>query len=315
MVSSSISSFFNNVGFQLKKHSPEILTGLGVAGYAGATVLACVATVKVVKVIEEAKEELDGIDESVNDPNSSYSEEDAKADRKKVYLHSAGCIAKHYAPAVGLSIASAASIFYANGVLNKRNAGLAASLASSTLGLKEYRRRVIEKFGDDGKELDKAFRYGLKEEEIKEEIVDENGKKKIVKKKVKTIDSNSKVKNVSYIRRFDWTNPYYKEDINYILFFLRSQQNYFNDKLRAYPKNGHIWMNSVDTALGFKETEEGQIVGWRYDPDDPYIDNFIDFNLCEAYAEDEYGIKRPVVMIEYNVDGSILNKIKWDEED
>ena len=46
-----------NIELGLKKHSPQILIGFGVAGMVGATVLAVAATPKAMKLIEEKKEE------------------------------------------------------------------------------------------------------------------------------------------------------------------------------------------------------------------------------------------------------------------
>ena len=42
----SLGRTVNRVGFKLKKHSPEILTGIGIAGMISATVMAVRATPK-----------------------------------------------------------------------------------------------------------------------------------------------------------------------------------------------------------------------------------------------------------------------------
>ena len=54
----NVTRSFNKVGFQLKKHSPEILTGIGIAGMITTTFLAVRATPKALELIEEKKDEL-----------------------------------------------------------------------------------------------------------------------------------------------------------------------------------------------------------------------------------------------------------------
>lgn len=305
---------FNSIGFELKRHGPDILIGVGLVGGAAATVLACIATTKVTEVFDDAEAELDAIDDTL-EKVEDYTEEEAEKDRRKVIMRAGGKTIGLYAPAAGVAIASATSIICGAGWQNKRLIGATSIASAATLGIKDIRNGLIKKYGkEEGIKLYNELRNGIKEEEIEEEVVDKNGKKKKVKKVVKVLDKEKNVKTISYVRIFDWHNPYYRDDMTYNLFFIKAQQNYFNDKLKSFVRGGYVFMNEVDEALGFPKTEAGQVVGWRYDPDDAYIDNFIDFSATEVYKEDEYGIKRPVIVLEYNVDGSILNKIDWEVE-
>ena len=63
-IMTKVSGTFNKVGFQLKKHSPEILVVAGVVGTVASAVLACKATLKVDKVLDETKEKMDKVHES-----------------------------------------------------------------------------------------------------------------------------------------------------------------------------------------------------------------------------------------------------------
>ena len=314
----SLTNIANVVGFQLKKHAPEIMIIGGIVGGTTATVLACIATTKTGDIIDEAKEELAIIRKSREDNSKEYTEKDAQRDITKVYARTGLSLAKNYSVSAIIGAASIASILGGTGILNKNNAGLAMAVSSSALEVKKIRDGLVKEFGEEkGKELYSKFIYGIEEGEIKEKIKDENGKVKTVKKVTKKVDG--KPIPISYIRQFDWTNKLYNEDMNYNWFFLRSQQNYFNDKLTA---DHFVFMNDVDKALGFDRTKPGQSVGWHHDPDNPYIDNYIDFNLTEAEAPYEYTDKdgnigvvmRPVILMEYNVDGSILNDIDWEKE-
>lgn len=297
--------------FEVKKYSPQIMIVGGVVGGIAGTVLACIKTKEALDVIEDAEIELEAI-QSTLDAKLDYTKEEAQKDRFHLYTHTAGKLVKIYAGPGLILVGSAAGILCGTGILNKRNAGLAASVASTTLSMNEYRKRLIDHFGEEeGKKLDKEFRYGLKETEIKEEVIDENGKKKTIKRKVKVLDENTK-RVTNYTRILDWTNPHYDNNLDYLLFFARAQQSYFNDKLYA---NRYVFMNDVDEALGFPKTKAGQIVGWRRDNTDEKIDNYIDFSIQEDWALDEYGLKRPILLLEYNVDGSILDKVDWEETD
>ena len=54
-----LAATFRNVKTAMAKHSPEILTGIGIAGMIGTTVLAVKATPKALRLIEERREELE----------------------------------------------------------------------------------------------------------------------------------------------------------------------------------------------------------------------------------------------------------------
>ena len=309
-----ISSITNTVNLELKKHGPEILIGAGLIGGAVTVVLACIATTKATEVIGEAEAELDAIDDTLK-TNDTYTEEEAVKDKRKVVLKAGGKTLGLYAPAIGVAAASTASIICGAGWQNKRLLGATSLATAASIGIKDIKDGLIKKYGkEEGLKLYNELRHGVKEEVIEEEVTDKNGKTKKVKKTVRVLDKESKVKNISYVRVYDWHNPYYRDDMTYNRFFVNAQQNYFNDKLKSFVRGGYVFMNEVDEALGFPKTEAGQIVGWRYDPDDPRIDNYIDFSVTEVYKDDEYGIKRPVLILEYNVDGSILNKVDWEVE-
>ena len=318
-VFNSLGKAFSTIGFQIRKHSPEIMIVGGIIGGAGATVLACIATAKSAEVVEEAKEELAEIDENLNGEDNEYTEEDAKKDKRSVYIHTGGRLALMYLPSVGLGIASVASILGGTGILNKRNAVLASSLAASIGEFNEYRKRLVEKFGEDGERIDKELRFGTEEVDIKEKIEDGNGKTKTVKKKVTAISNSEDFDG--YRRVFDPRNPYWDKDPTYCEVFLSARQAMFNDRLRAY---GYVFLNDVLEELGFPKTRVGQEVGWIYDPNNGNIDNYIDFGITPVQiirkdGQDEYtyienGDRCSGYLLDFNVDGSVLNKASFPDQ-
>ena len=99
-LASTVSGAFHKAGFQLKKHSPEILVVTGVVGTIVGAVMACKATTKVSDIVEKTKEDIDTIHECAENPEfaEEYTPEDAKKDLTIVYAKTAVEIGKAYAP-------------------------------------------------------------------------------------------------------------------------------------------------------------------------------------------------------------------------
>ena len=287
-------------GFQVKKHSPEILVVVGVAGVVTSTVMACKATTKAGDILEEHKNQMNAIDQVVKMDRDDYTEEDHKKDTTIVYTQTAIKFVKLYSPSIMIGVLSLGCIIYSHNILTKRNAALAAAYATVDRGFKEYRGRVIERFG---KELDHELRYNIKAQEFEKTEVDKKGNEKVVKETVNVADPNL---YSDYARFFDDGCNGWSKDPEQNLTFLKCQQAYANEKLKA---NGYLFLNDVYKMLGIPATKAGQIVGWIYDEKNPIGDNFVDFGL--------YDMNKPVVrdfvngyertiLLDFNVDGNIL---------
>lgn len=300
-IMSKASGALNKIGFGLKKRSPEILVAVGVVGTVVSAVMACKATTKINTILDETKEQLDKIHEYAGNPDvaEKYNAEDAKKDTAIVYGQAGVKLAKLYAPAVGLGILSISSILASNNILRKRNMAISAALAAATRDFKDYRNRVIERFG---KEVDHQLRYNIKAEEIEETVTDEKGKEKKVKKNIEVADPNAS----GYAKYFTRSNPYWEEDSSYVEMFLRSQQNFANDKLKA---NGHLTLNDVYDMLGFHDSKAGMVVGWIYDLDHPNGDNYVEFDVKKVNLPNEQGGYEEAYAIDFNVDGNIYNEM------
>ena len=300
-IMSKASGALNKIGFGLKKRSPEILVAVGVVGTVVSAVMACKATTKIDTILDETKNQLDKIHEYAENPDvaEKYNAEDAKKDTAIVYAQAGVKLAKLYAPAVGLGILSISSILASNNILRKRNMAISAALAAATQDFKDYRNRVIERFG---KEVDHQLRYNIKAEEIEETVTDEKGKEKKVKKRLEVADPNAS----GYVKYFTRSNPYWEEDSSYVEMFLRSQQNYANDKLKA---TGHLTLNDVYDMLGFHDSKAGMVVGWIYDLNHPNGDNYVEFDVKKVKLPNEQGGYEEAYAIDFNVDGNIYNEM------
>ncbi|MFR7739608.1 MAG: DUF6353 family protein [Flavonifractor plautii] len=156
----SVSLTFNKVGFQLQKKSPEILVAAGVVGVVVSAVMACQATPKALKVAEKTQDDVERIqsaeDSGVTQAGETYTKEDARGDRMQVYAHTGFQYIRLYAPAVLLGAASITCILTSHKLMRKRNMALAAAYATLDKHFKDYRGRVLERFGE---QVEKELRY------------------------------------------------------------------------------------------------------------------------------------------------------------
>ena len=300
----SMSRTFHRAGLTLQKHSPEILVGVGCISMVVSTVLACKATTKVAPVVENSKKKIDGIHMAIekkeNGDGTPYTPEDGKKDLALTYAKTGVELAKLYGPAIGVGALGLTCTLSAFGILHKRNLGLAAAYAAVDTSFKEYRGRVIERFG---KELDHELKYNIKSKEVEEIVVDENGEQKVEKK---TINIANPGKGSMYARFFDETSDCWEKNAEYNRMFLLQTQQYMNDKLR---RQGHLFLNEVHDALGMTRTQYGNVVGWVYNEKHPVGDNYVDFGIFDLYDETKRhfvnGFERSI-LLDFNVDGNVL---------
>lgn len=143
MSKGSLTKVVKDVQTAVKKHSPEILTGVGIAGMITTTVLAVRATPKALILIEEKKEEL-GVDKL------------APVDTVKAAW-------KCYIPSAAIGGVSIFCLIGASSVNLRRNAALATAYALSESTLRDYQKKVVEEIGEKKAKM-------VKEAVVKEKI-------------------------------------------------------------------------------------------------------------------------------------------------
>lgn len=129
----TVVKFIKSAQLAVTKHSPEILTGIGIAGMVTTTILAVKATPKALKIIEEKKND-EGVEELT-----------VKETVKATW--------KCYIPATVTGAASVACLVGASSVNARRNAALATAYKLSETALAEYRDKVIETVGEKKEHL------------------------------------------------------------------------------------------------------------------------------------------------------------------
>lgn len=296
----SVNGVASKTVMKLKKHSPEILVMAGIVGTVVSAVLACKATTKVAEILDETKGTLDTIYEGMETGainGQEYTTEDGKKDTVVVYAQTGMKLAKLYAPAIILGTLSITSILASNNILRKRNVVLGAAYAAIDKSFKEYRGRVIERFGE---QVDTELKYGIKAKKFEEIEVDpETGKEKKVKKTVMVADPNLQSDYAVY---FDSKSRNYETNPDYNRMFLKAQQAFANDKLQT---RGHLFLNEVLDDLDLPRTPAGQIVGWTKDGPDGYVN----FRIVEVERETEDGRHEPALLLDFNVEGNIWEKM------
>lgn len=296
----SVNGVASKTVMKLKKHSPEILVVAGIAGTVVSAVLACKATTKVAEILDETKGTLDTIHEGMETGainGQEYTTEDGKKDTVVVYAQTGMKLAKLYAPAIILGTLSITNILASNNILRKRNVALGAAYAAIDKSFKEYRGRVIERFGE---QVDTELKYGIKAKKFEEIEVDpETGKEKKVKKTVMVADPNLQSDYAVY---FDSKSRNYETNPDYNRMFLKAQQAFANDKLQT---RGHLFLNEVLDDLDLPRTPAGQIVGWTKDGPDGYVN----FRIVEVERETEDGRHEPALLLDFNVEGNIWEKM------
>lgn len=141
----NISKIINEIQKAVVKHSPEILTGLGIAGMITTTVLAVKSTPKALDLINDRKDEL----------------ETEKLPPIEVVKTAWKC----YIPAAVTCATSTACLIGASSVHLKRNAALATAYKLSESAISEYKDAVIDKIGEK------------KEQTIRDKVAEEKMKK------------------------------------------------------------------------------------------------------------------------------------------
>lgn len=123
-----VMKFIKSVRASASKHSPEILTAIGIAGMVTTTVLAVKATPKALKMIDDVKQE------------------EQKDELTPVETVKAAW--KPYIPAAVTGVASIACLIGSNSVHTKRNAALMTAYKISETALTEYKEKVVETIGE-----------------------------------------------------------------------------------------------------------------------------------------------------------------------
>lgn len=225
----NLSKFTKTTWAGLKKHSPAILTAIGIAGLVSATVMAVNATPKAIKLIEEA-----GYKKAA-DENPCMDMEYTPL----TALETVKVAWKPYLPVAITTVTSIACIVGASKVSSRRNAALATAYTVSETALREYKDKVKEIVGDK------------KEKEVRDAIAKDKIEKNPVSRNEVIITEHGD--SLCYD---PFTSRYFKSDMHK----LKSAINVVNHQML---QEGWVTLNDLYYELGLEEARAVDDIGWR----------------------------------------------------
>ena len=248
----------------LARKSPEILTGLGVAGFITTTILAVKATPKALELIEEEKRKqnlkiLDEAEQSDNDVCNHITHLKPTEVVKTCW--------KCYIPTVVIGVASTACIIGASSVSARRTAALATAYKLSETALAEYKDKVVETIGE---KKEKAVRDAIDKDHIDKNPVTK--KEVIITKAGETLCYDS------------LSGRYFKSDIEQI-------KKAVNELNRRMMNDMYISLNEFYDELDLGHTAIGYEVGWNIDG------GLLEIDFSSQIADDG----TPCIVVNYDV--------------
>lgn len=321
----SFKDFGNKIGFQLRKHKSGILAGTAIASSAAAFVLAFIKADDVKKKIEDHKARM----KELHDDIDEMGEDLLPAERRRLvaaeYGKTAWEITKTIGPAAALEVVAIGSIADLYKTDRSEKAILSSALSASYASMEVIRKRIAEKYGE---KAEKEIFLGEEEHEVEKVIVDEKGKEKTVKEKIKTY---SPVDPYAITWGWIWgTDEKGKEiaiptskyvpmyESNVLKFeFLKGCLRQANDELFI---NKRLSLARVYDILGYegylksKETiKMASMVGWVLNDEDqagdPYVKFGFDPQKNDQQTQDFVDEKLDHMILTFNCIGDIYSEI------
>lgn len=243
MTKQHVMKFAKDVGAVISKRSPEILTGLAIAGGVSTVILAVKATPKAMQLLEEAEQSKRDV--ITDEGRIDIPEEECRLTKKEV-IKTAW---KPYIPAAITGAISIACVIGSRSVSARRNAALATAYQLSEAALSEYKDKVVETIGE------------VKEREIQEEIA----KDRVEKHPVQVENIFETGKGDTLFLEY-YSGRWFKSSINAV----EAAKNTINARLNSYD---YVSLNEFYEELGLAGTGLGNDLGWNR-----YYDGLIDVN-------------------------------------
>lgn len=271
----------------LRRHGPEILTGIGIVGFGATTYLVGKAVLEAQQPLEDIKKRVQAV---ANQPiTEEYTEKKRTQEVGKTWLIESVKIVRIFAPAIVTGSVSVFCIIASHGIMRRQQTSLVAAYMALDNAYRSYRKRVQEELGPE-KEME-LYR-GIRVREITTDGEEYTACQ---------IDTDEFLPS-PYAKWFNESNPNWQPTAEWNVQFVLGQQQYANDRLTAF---GFVFLNEVYDMLGLPRTQYGQAVGWLKKGDG---DGYIDFGIYEVHD----GNKQAFVngfetdcLLDFNVDGII----------
>lgn len=267
-----IKQLLTQAGRTVTKHSPMILTGMGVVGLGATAYFSYKSRTRVEEIVS-------GIEEDRNN--------DVVVDRLEVAKELTGALALP----VTLGVTSVACIVLSYKVQNNRIVTLAGALAASTAEQAFYREKYKRVHGE---EAYKSFSAPTEQQSF--DTVDEKGNAQ------STIEEIRKDMPGVYGEWFDKSSEYTSDDHSYNMAYVDS----VDEKLQLVLfQKGSLLLNEVREALGFERTRAGALMGWTT------ADTFELGRTVTHVYNPESGLKEPQIYIRWHEPKYIYDSVEF----
>lgn len=235
----SVPKFIKTVQKSISKHSPEILTAVGIAGMATTVLLAVKATPKALKQIDDAEKE--------------KGEKLTKVEVVKTTW-------KTYLPTALTGVASAACVIGANSVHTRRQAALYSAYKLSETAYSEFREKVKEEVGE---EKTKEIQEKVSQDKVANVVVHEdgiihtgNGNTLFLEPISKTVFRSSKNAIIASVNDLNWKMTHGNEP------YISLEELFYELKIPKYALGNELgWRTDkglIDISFPTTETDSGE---------------------------------------------------------
>lgn len=259
----NLKKMYKHIKNSTVKHSPEILTGLGIAGMITATVMAVRVTPKALILVEEEKRRI-----NYDMLEQAKRHESEVAIPKIDHLEPIDIVKvtwKCYIPSIVTGTISIACLVGANSVHNKHHTALTTAYTLSETALRDYQKKVIETIG------------GKKEQTVRDAVAKEKLEKAPIENKEVIITAKGETLCFDAI-----SGRYFKSDIEK----LKRTANELNRQMRD---EMYISLNEFYFEIGLEPIKLGDDLGWNID------EGYIDLRFSSQLATDG----TPCLVIDY----------------
>ena len=264
MSKTNVTKFFNNARRTVGKRSPEILTGIGIAGMITTTVLAVRATPKALTLIEDEKSRQNR--ELIEEATAAGNEDCGQISKLKP-IEVVKVAWKPYVPAAIIGVASVGCLIGASSVNLRRNAALATAYKLSETALTEYKAKVVETIGE---KKERAVRDKVAQDKLDKNPV--SNSQVIITDKGNTLCYDGV------------SGRYFKSDIETI-------RRAINTVNRSMTYDMYVSLSEFYDELGLEHTDVSDDLGWNLD------NGLVDIDFDSRIAEDG----TPCITLNYRV--------------
>jgi hypothetical protein len=276
------------------KNAPHIMTAVGIAGIPIGTFMACKATLELDQLKQDQEKAFNELEDGKEVYVGKYTAEAYERDRMIVGARGAVKLVKLYLPAGTVLAVSIGLITGGHYILNRRNVALSAAYKILDGAFKSYRERVREEFGQG---IDTDLRLNATKR-----IVGTGDAPEANPTEINAMFHPEK----EYARIFDDRSIYWRNDTELNELFLRKQEIYANDQLKA---RGHVFLNEVYDMLGLPRSKAGCVVGWHTAMGDAAVSFGMHSPTNEIKNDHVDGWSNPPWLLDFNVCGNIYDAI------